>query len=197
MIWSRLIACLLQKTNHPDRNLSVMADFFRYSWILQRGERVFNLGVDTKKGWNLKLFNDILRGSFGKISGHGITLGGIIVNSGNFGWKASGKTTLLAIMGTRLWKRQPRRPLSPISMPFFFAIKVQLFPTSTHFCFCRAWNRLSLRLERHAENTKKMMDYLDHHPQVEKVNHLSLPAHPNHALYTKYFPNGGASIFTF
>ena len=88
MIWSRLIACLLQKTNHPDRNLSVMADFFRYSWILQRGERVFNLGVDTKKGWNLKLFNDILRGSFGKISGHGI-----IVNSGNFGWKASGKTT--------------------------------------------------------------------------------------------------------
>ena len=170
MIWSRLIACLLQKTNHPDRNLSVMADFFRYSWILQRGERVFNLGVDTKKGWNLKLFNDILRGSFGKI---------------------------LAIMGTRLWKRQPRRPLSPISMPFFFAIKVQLFPTSTHFCFCRAWNRLSLRLERHAENTKKMMDYLDHHPQVEKVNHLSLPAHPNHALYTKYFPNGGASIFTF
>ena len=67
----------------------------------------------------------------------------------------------------------------------------------THFCFCRAWNRLSLRLERHAENTKKMMDYLDHHPQVEKVNHLSLPAHPNHALYTKYFPNGGASIFTF
>lgn len=93
MIWSRLIACLLQKTNHPDRNLSVMADFFRYSWILQRGERVFNLGVDTKKGWNLKLFNDILLGSFGKISGHGITLGGIIVNSGNFGWKASGKTT--------------------------------------------------------------------------------------------------------
>ncbi len=56
---------------------------------------------------------------------------------------------------------------------------------------------LSLRLERHAENTKKVVKYLVNYPQVEKVNHPSLPAHPNHALYTKYFPNGGASIFTF
>lgn len=56
---------------------------------------------------------------------------------------------------------------------------------------------LSLRLERHAENTKKVVAYLAHHPQVEHVNHPSLPEHPDHALYEKYFPNGGASIFTF
>ena len=56
---------------------------------------------------------------------------------------------------------------------------------------------LSLRLERHAENTKKVAEYLANHPQVEKVNHPSLPDHPDHALYEKYFPNGGASIFTF
>lgn len=56
---------------------------------------------------------------------------------------------------------------------------------------------LSLRLERHAENTKKVVEYLAHHPQVEHVNHPSLPEHPDHALYEKYFPNGGASIFTF
>ena len=56
---------------------------------------------------------------------------------------------------------------------------------------------LSLRLERHAENTKKVVEFLKNHPKVEKVNHPSLPDHPDHALYEKYFPNGGASIFTF
>ena len=56
---------------------------------------------------------------------------------------------------------------------------------------------LSLRLERHAENTRKVVEYLSHHPLVEKVNHPSLPDHPDHALYERYFPNGGASIFTF
>ena len=56
---------------------------------------------------------------------------------------------------------------------------------------------MSLRLERHAENTKKVVEFLKNHPQVEKVNHPSLPDHPDHALYQKYFPNGGASIFTF
>ena len=56
---------------------------------------------------------------------------------------------------------------------------------------------LSLRLERHAENTKKVIEYLVNHPKVSKVNHPSLPDHPDHALYEKYFPNGGASIFTF
>ena len=65
------------------------------------------------------------------------------------------------------------------------------------FLLLQGVETLSLRLERHAENTKKVMEYLAHHPQVEHVNHPSLPEHPDHALYEKYFPNGGASIFTF
>ena len=69
--------------------------------------------------------------------------------------------------------------------------------TFNAFLLLQGVEPLSLRLERHAENTKKVVEYLVNHPQVEKVNHPSLPDHPNHALYTKYFPNGGASIFTF
>ena len=69
--------------------------------------------------------------------------------------------------------------------------------TFNAFLLLQGVEPLSLRLERHAENTKKVVKYLVNYPQVEKVNHPSLPAHPNHALYTKYFPNGGASIFTF
>ena len=69
--------------------------------------------------------------------------------------------------------------------------------TFNAFLLLQGVEPLSLRLERHAENTKKVVKYLVNHPQVEKVNHPSLPDHPNHALYTKYFPNGGASIFTF
>ena len=65
------------------------------------------------------------------------------------------------------------------------------------FLLLQGVETLSLRVERHAENTKKVVEYLVNHPQVEKVNHPSLPEHPDHALYEKYFPNGGASIFTF
>ena len=65
------------------------------------------------------------------------------------------------------------------------------------FLLLQGVETLSLRLERHAENTKKVVEYLKNHPKVEKVNHPSLPDHPDHALYEKYFPNGGASIFTF
>ena len=65
------------------------------------------------------------------------------------------------------------------------------------FLLLQGTETLSLRLERHAENTRKVVEYLSHHPLVEKVNHPSLPDHPDHALYERYFPNGGASIFTF
>ena len=61
----------------------------------------------------------------------------------------------------------------------------------------KSYETLSLRLDRHAENTKKVVEFLANHPKVERVNHPSLPGHPDHALYEKYFPNGGASIFTF
>ena len=65
------------------------------------------------------------------------------------------------------------------------------------FLLLQGVETLSLRLDRHAENTKKVVEYLSKHPLVEHVNHPSLPDHPDHALYEKYFPNGGASIFTF
>ena len=72
-----------------------------------------------------------------------------------------------------------------------------VFLTINAFLLLQGVETLSLRLERHAENTKKVVEFLANHPQVEHVNHPSLPNHPDHALYEKYFPNGGASIFTF
>ena len=111
------------------------------------------------------------------IGGHGTTLGGVIVDSGKFDWKASAfaayvRAILLRDMGAAI---------SPFNA----------------FLLLQGTETLSLRLERHAENTKKVVEYLSKHPQVEKVNHPSLPDHPDHALYEKYFPHGGASIFTF
>ena len=136
------------------------------------------------------------------IGGHGTTLGGIIVDSGNFDWKASGKYAPIA---------KPNPSYHGVSFvdaagPAAFATYIRaillrdtgatLSPFNA-FLLLQGVETLSLRLERHAENTKKVVEYLVNHPQVEKVNHPSLPDHPNHALYTKYFPNGGASIFTF
>ena len=136
------------------------------------------------------------------IGGHGTTLGGIIVDSGKFNWKASGKYPAIA---------DPNPSYHGVS--FAEAAKDAAFVTYIRaillrdtgaaispfnaFLLLQGVETLSLRLERHAENTKKVVDYLANHPKVEHVNHPSLPAHPDHALYKKYFPNGGASIFTF
>ena len=136
------------------------------------------------------------------IGGHGTTLGGIIVDSGKFDWKASGKYAPIA---------QPNPSYHGVSFvdavgPAAFVTYIRaillrdtgatLSPFSA-FLLLQGVETLSLRLERHAENTKKVVEFLAAHPQVEKVNHPSLPTHPDHALYEKYFPNGGASIFTF
>ena len=136
------------------------------------------------------------------IGGHGTTLGGIIVESGTFNWKASGKYPNIA---------DPNPSYHGIS--FYDAVGAAAFVTYIRaillrdtgatispfnaFLLLQGVETLSLRLERHAENTKKVVEYLKNHPKVEKVNHPSLPDHPDHALYEKYFPNGGASIFTF
>lgn len=136
------------------------------------------------------------------IGGHGTTLGGIIVESGTFDWKASGRYPNIA---------DPNPSYHGIS--FFDAVGPAAFVTYVRaillrdtgaaispfnaFLLLQGVETLSLRLERHAENTKKVVDFLSSHPQVEKVNHPSLPEHPDHALYEKYFPDGGASIFTF
>ncbi len=136
------------------------------------------------------------------IGGHGTTLGGVIVESGNFDWKASGKYAPIA---------EPNPSYHGISfadaagkaafVTYIRAILLRdmgatLSPFAA-FLLLQGTETLSLRLERHAENTKNVVKYLAGHPQVEKVNHPSLSCHPDHALYEKYFPNGGASVFTF
>lgn len=136
------------------------------------------------------------------LGGHGTTLGGIIVESGKFNWKASGKYPNIA---------SPNPSYHGVS--FYDAVGPAAFVTYIRaillrdtgatispfnaFLLLQGVETLSLRLDRHAENTKKVVEFLSKHPQVQKVNHPSLPDHPDHALYHKYFPNGGASIFTF
>ena len=136
------------------------------------------------------------------IGGHGTTLGGIIVDSGKFDWAGSGKFPQLT---------EPNPSYHGVSFvqaagPAAYATYIRailLRDTGAAISPFNAWillqglETLSLRLDRHAENTKKVVEYLAAHPQVESVSHPSLPGHPQHDLYEKYFPGGGASIFTF
>ena len=136
------------------------------------------------------------------IGGHGTTLGGIIVDSGKFDWKASGKYAPIAAPNPSYHGVSFVDAVGPAAfVTYIRAILLRdtgaaISPFNA-FLLLQGVETLSLRVERHAENTKKVVEYLSNHPQVEKVNHPSLPEHPDHALYEKYFPNGGASIFTF
>lgn len=137
------------------------------------------------------------------IGGHGTSLGGVIVDGGTFDWKAQPeKFPTLAkpdpsyhgaifadVAGAAAFVTRIRavilRDTGATISPFNAFILLQGLET------------LSLRVERHVENALKVVDFLANHPKVAKVNHPALPSHPTHSLYTKYFPNGGASIFTF
>ena len=136
------------------------------------------------------------------IGGHGTTLGGVIVDSGKFDWKASGKYAPIAEANPSYHGVSFVDAAGPAAfVTYVRAILLRdmgaaISPFNA-FLLLQGVETLSLRLERHAENTKKVVEFLANHPQVEKVNHPSLPGHPDHALYEKYFPNGGASIFTF
>lgn len=136
------------------------------------------------------------------IGGHGTTLGGIIVDSGNFDWKASGKYKNIAEANPSYHGVSFADAAGPAAfVTYIRAILLRdtgatLSPFNA-FLLLQGVETLSLRLDRHAENTKKVVEYLSNHPQVEHVNHPSLPEHPDHELYRKYFPNGGGSIFTF
>ncbi len=136
------------------------------------------------------------------IGGHGTTLGGIIVDSGKFDWKASGKYPAIADANPSYHGVSFVEAAGPAAfVTYIRAILLRdtgaaISPFNA-FLLLQGVETLSLRLERHAENTKKVVEYLAKHPQVEHVNHPSLKDHPDHALYEKYFPNGGASIFTF
>ena len=136
------------------------------------------------------------------IGGHGTTLGGIIVETGKFDWKASGKYPNIADPNPSYHGVSFYDVVGPAAfVTYIRAILLRdtgacISPFNA-FLLLQGVETLSLRLDRHAENTKKVVEYLVNHPQVEKVNHPSLPDHPDHELYEKYFPNGGASIFTF
>ena len=136
------------------------------------------------------------------IGGHGTTLGGVIVDSGKFDWKASGKYKPITAPNPSYHGVSFVDAAGPAAfVTYIRAILLRdtgatISPFAA-FLLLQGVETLSLRIERHAENTKKVVEYLSNHPQVEKVNHPSLPDHPDHALYEKYFPNGGASIFTF
>ena len=136
------------------------------------------------------------------IGGHGTTLGGVIVDSGKFDWSASGKYPAIAEPNPSYHGVSFVKAVGPAAfVTYIRAILLRdtgatLSPFSA-FLLLQGTETLSLRLERHAENTAKVVEFLKNHPQVEKVNHPSLPEHPQHELYKKYFPNGGGSIFTF
>lgn len=136
------------------------------------------------------------------LGGHGTALGGIIVDSGKFNWAASGKYPAIAA---------PNPSYHGVSFvqaagtaAFVTYIRAVLLRDTgacispfAAFLLLQGVETLSLRIERHVENTKKVVAFLSNHPQVQRVNHPSLPGHPDHKLYEKYFPNGGGSIFTF
>ena len=136
------------------------------------------------------------------IGGHGTTLGGVIVDSGKFDWKKSGKYAPIAAPNPSYHGVSFVEAAGPAAfVTYVRAILLRdtgaaISPFNA-FLLLQGVETLSLRLDRHVENTKKVVEFLTKHPQVEKVNHPSLSDHPDHALYEKYFPNGGASIFTF
>jgi O-acetylhomoserine (thiol)-lyase len=136
------------------------------------------------------------------IGGHGTTLGGIIVDSGKFDWKVGGKYPNIAAPNPSYHGVSFSDAAGPAAfVTYIRAILLRdtgacISPFNA-FLLLQGVETLSLRLDRHAENTKKVVEYLAGHPLVERVNHPSLPGHPDHALYERYFPHGGASIFTF
>ncbi len=136
------------------------------------------------------------------IGGHGTTLGGIIVESGKFDWKAGGRYPQIAEANPSYHGISFYDAVGPAAfVTYIRAILLRdtgaaISPFNA-FLLLQGVETLSLRLERHAENTARVVEYLNNHPLVEKVNHPSLADHPDHELYKKYFPDGGASIFTF
>ena len=136
------------------------------------------------------------------LGGHGTTLGGVIVEAGTFDWSAGGRYPQIAAPNPSYHGVSFYDVVGPAAfVTYIRAILLRDTGASISpfnaFLLLQGVETLSLRLERHAENTKKVVEFLSRHPLVEKVNHPSLPDHPDHALYERYFPNGGASIFTF
>lgn len=136
------------------------------------------------------------------LGGHGTTLGGVIVDSGKFDWEASGRYPAISepnpsYHGVSFVKTAGEAAFVTYIRAILLRDTGAVISPFASFLLLQGIETLSLRLERHIENTKRVVEYLENHPLVEKVNHPSLPEHPDHDLYEKYFPNGGGSIFTF
>lgn len=136
------------------------------------------------------------------LGGHGTTLGGIIVDAGTFDWSASGKYPAIAdpnpsYHGVSFVQAAGKAAFVTYVRAVLLRDTGACISPFAAFLLLQGVETLSLRIERHVENTKKVVEFLANHPQVEQVSHPSLPEHPDHELYERYFPNGGASIFTF
>ena len=136
------------------------------------------------------------------LGGHGTTLGGVIVDSGKFDWESSGRYPAISepnpsYHGVSFVKTAGEAAFVTYIRAILLRDTGAAISPFASFLLLQGIETLSLRLERHIENTKRVVEYLENHPLVEKVNHPSLPEHPDHDLYEKYFPNGGGSIFTF
>lgn len=136
------------------------------------------------------------------IGGHGTTLGGVIVDGGTFDWAASGRYPGISepnpsYHGVKFTEAAGAAAFATYIRAILLRDTGATISPFAAFLLLQGTETLSLRIERHVENTKKVIEYLLNNPKVEKVNHPSLPDHPDHALYERYFPNGGASIFTF
>ena len=136
------------------------------------------------------------------LGGHGTTLGGIIVDAGTFDWAASGKYPTIAdpnpsYHGVSFVQAAGKAAFVTYVRAVLLRDTGACISPFAAFLLLQGVETLSLRIERHVENTKKVVEFLANHPQVERVSHPSLPEHPDHELYEQYFPNGGASIFTF
>lgn len=136
------------------------------------------------------------------LGGHGTTLGGIIVDAGTFDWSASGKYPAIAdpnpsYHGVSFVQAAGKAAFVTYVRAVLLRDTGACISPFAAFLLLQGVETLSLRIERHVENTKKVAEFLANHPQVERVSHPSLPEHPDHELYERYFPNGGASIFTF
>lgn len=136
------------------------------------------------------------------IGGHGTSIGGVIIDSGKFDWAASGRFSCMTEPDPSYHGMRYAEAVGPLA--YIVKARVTLLRDTgaalspfNSFLFLQGLETLSLRVERHVENTLKVVDFLSNHPKVEKVNHPSLPGSPYHSLYKKYFPKGGGSIFTF
>lgn len=136
------------------------------------------------------------------IGGHGTSLGGVIVDSGRFDWAASGKFPQLSepdpsYHGVRFTEAAGAAAYAVRIRAILLRDTGAALSPFNAFILLQGLETLSLRVERHVQNALKVVEYLSHHPGVVRVNHPALPGHPDHALYERYFPQGGGSIFTF